>query len=333
MQQAAMALGMLGLCLLGVLGWIFGASRALDRLVPSEGADAALNRHRAARIRPWLFLAPALLLLGLYLVYPALATLWLSFHGPDGRIFVGMANHAWLLQDTEVWRAALNSALWLLVVPAAATGLGLAAAALTDRIWWGGVARALIFLPTAVSLVGAAVIWKFVYDYRPAGTAQIGLLNAVVAWAGGEPRAWLAMPFWNSFFLMAVLVWIQTGFAMMLLLAALRGIPEDTVEAAMLDGATGLRVFLDVELPQIRGAVAAVWVANALVVLKVFDIVIAMTNGQWNSNVLANLMFNWMFRGGGDFGRGAAVALLLMAMVAPFLARRLLKPRRDAGGA
>ena len=169
------------------------------------------------------------------------------------------------------------------MVPAASTFFGLVAAALTDRISWGNFARSMIFMPMAISFVGAAVIWKFVYDYRGEGQEQIGLLNAIVVALGGSPQTWLALPFWNSFLLMAVLIWIQTGFAMVILSAALRGIPEETIEAAVIDGANPLQIFMRIKVPQIWGTIAVVWTTITITVLKVFDIVLAMTNGQWGT--------------------------------------------------
>ena len=225
-----------------------------------------------------------------------------------------------------------NNFLWLLVVPAASTFLGLIAAALTDKIAWGNLAKSLIFMPMAISFVGAAVIWKFVYDYRAEGSEQIGLLNAIVVALGGTPEAWIATPFWNNFFLMAILVWIQTGFAMVILSAALRGIPEETIEAAVLDGASGLQIFFKIMVPQIWGTIAVVWTTITITVLKVFDIVLAMTNGQWNSQVLANLMFDWMFRGGGDFGRGATIAIVIMLLVVPIMVWNIRNARKEMEG-
>lgn len=305
-----------------------GAKRALDGPVPPEAEAAGRALRRSGRISPWLFLGPSVILLGLCLGYPALATVWLSLHGPDGRAFVGAANYVWLWHDAEARRAVLNTCLWLLVAPTLTTAAGLVTAALTRRVFWGGLARVLILLPTAISSVGAAVIWKFIYDYRADGAAQIGLLNAIVVWAGGQPQAWIAMPFWNSLFLMAILVWIQTGFAMLVLAAALRAVPPETVDAALLDGASEVQVFLRIEVPQIRGAIIAVWMALSLIALKVFDIVLAMTNGQWNTSVLASLMFGWMFRGGGDFGRGSAIAVLLGLLVMPLAIRGASMARR-----
>ena len=219
--------------------WFWGSNIGLDRLLPVRTADPARNGRnsaRAALIRPWLFLGPAIIVLALYLVYPVAASVWLSVHDKTGQQFAGLSNWRWLASDAGVRAAMFNNGLWLLVVPAASTFLGLVAAGLTDRIGWGNIAKSLIFMPMAMSFVGAAVIWKFVYDLRPGDDAQIGLLNAIVTGLGGEPQAWVALPFWNNFFLMAILIWIQTGFAMVILSAALRGIPEEMIEAAVLDG-------------------------------------------------------------------------------------------------
>lgn len=331
MQQALTTLAGFALCVALPIVWLFGSSRALDLVLPARGAGGGRNQRRAERIRPWLFLAPSLGFLGLYLVYPALATIWFSLHDASGRAFVGTANHAWFWQDAPARRAVLNSCLWVLVAPALTTAAGLGIAAMSQRVGWGGLARALIVLPTAISSVGAAVIWKFVYDYRPVGTTQTGILNAIVVWAGGTPQAWIIMPFWNSLALMAVLIWLHTGFAMIVLSAALRSIPAETVAAAELDGLSGRQIFLHVQVPQIQGAIRGVWAVLSLIALKVFDIVLAMTNGQWNTEVLASLMFGWMLRGGGDFGRGATVATVLMAMAIPVAAWRLLVLHRKSG--
>lgn len=241
---------------------------------------------------------------------------------------MGLANYEWLVNDTKFRESIRNNFLWLLVVPAASTFFGLVAAALTDRIRWGNLAKALIFMPMAISFVGASVIWKFIYDYRGEGREEIGLLNAVIEGLGGTEQTWLAIPFWNNFFLMAVLIWIQTGFAMVILSAALRGIPEETVEAAVLDGASPLQIFLRIKVPQIWGTIAVVWTTITILVLKVFDIVLAMTNGQWGTQVLANLMFDWMFRGN-DAGRASAVALVIMVLVTPIMIWNIANARKE----
>ncbi len=310
------------------------SDKLLNMALPVRGRDtitASRHLNRRAAIRPWLFLGPALLLLAVYLIYPVIATLILSFHDRAGERFVGLANYRWALTDNEFRRSILNNLLWLAVVPAACTFLGLVIAVLTDRIWWGNIAKSIVFMPMAISFVGASVIWKFIYEYRGSGT-QIGLLNAVVEWLGGNPQVWIALPFWNNFFLMVILVWIQTGFAMVILSAALRGIPEETIEAAVIDGANGWQIFWKIMVPQIWGTIAVVWTTITILVLKVFDIVLTMTNGQWNTMVLANLMFDWMFRGGGDSGRAAVIALVIMAAVTPIMVWNIRQANQESGG-
>lgn len=316
-------------------GYFWGSNWLLDKLLPGKGVStmqAANNIRRASIIRPWLFLGPAFLLLGLYLIYPVFDSLRLSFFNRSGREFVGFANYRWLFSDGEFRESLFNNILWLVVVPSLSTIFGLIIATMTDRIWWGNIAKSLIFMPMAISFVGASVIWKFIYDYRGEGAEQIGLLNAVVQFFGGTAEAWITMPFWNSFFLMAILVWIQTGFAMVILSAALRGIPEETIEAAVIDGATPLQIFFKIMIPQIWGTIAVVWTTITILVLKVFDIVLAMTNGQWDTQVLANMMFDWMFRGGGDFGRGASIAVFIMILVIPIMVWNIRRANAEMEG-
>ena len=319
----------------GCFGYFYGSNWLLDHLIPAETGPSGMsdrNMRLQTRIRPWLFLGPALILLGVYLVYPVFATLLLSFRDKSGENFVGFANYTWAFNDTQFRQSIFNNVLWLAVVPAACTLMGLIIAALTDRIWWGSVAKSLIFMPLAISFVGASVIWKFVYDYRGEGQEQIGILNAIVGFFGGSPQVWISLPLWNNFFLMVILVWIQTGFATVILAAALRGIPEDTLEAAVIDGAGPFKIFYRIMVPQIAGTIIVVWTTITVLVLKVFDIVLTMTNGQWDSQVLANLMFDWMFRGGGDFGRGAAIAIVIMVAVLPIMIWNIRRANQEQGG-
>jgi len=187
----------------------------------------------------------------------------------------------------------------------------------------------MIFMPMAISFVGAAVIWKLIYEYRPDGQEQIGVLNAVWTAMGGEAQTWLTLPGVNSFLLMIVLVWIQTGFAMVILSAALRGIPEETIEAAILDGASPLQIFFRIKVPQIWGTILVVWTTITITVLKVFDIVLTMTNGQWGTQVLANLMYDWMVRGN-DTGRASTAAIVIMLMVTPIMIWNIRNAAKEA---
>ncbi|WP_029617322.1 carbohydrate ABC transporter permease [Pseudorhizobium marinum] len=336
--MASQIISAVGVMVVGVFAcalyyWL--SDKILQVVLPTPSGDVQLasrNLNRRAVIRPWLFLGPALLLLGVYLVYPVVATVILSFYGRSGDVFVGLANYRWAISDAGFRQSIFNNFLWLLVVPAACTFLGLVIAVLTDRIWWGNIAKSLVFMPMAISFVGASVIWKFIYEYRGAGETQIGLLNAIVTFFGGDPQVWIALPFWNNFFLMAILVWIQTGFAMVILSAALRGIPEETIEAAVIDGASGWQIFWKIMVPQIWSTIAVVWTTITILVLKVFDIVLTMTNGQWDTMVLANLMFDWMFRGGGDSGRSAVIALVIMAAVTPIMVWNIRQANRESEG-
>ena len=321
----------------GCLGYFYFSNQFLDKvLFPAKGPNAGKNINRANLVRPWLFLLPALLALGLYLAYPVVETIRLSLteretmmDGTTVYNWAGLDNYRQMVSEPKFWEAMRNNMLWLIVVPALSTAFGLLAAQLTDRIKWGNIAKSLIFMPMAISFVGAAVIWKLVYDARPPGTEQIGVLNAIYVWmTGNDPQQWLTIPFWNSFLLMIVLIWIQTGFAMVILSAALRGIPEETIEAAIVDGANPFQIFFKIKMPQIAGTIVVVWTTITLVVLKVFDIVFAMTNGQWETQVLANYMFDKLFRAN-DWGVGSASAIVIMLLVTPILVWNVRNARNE----
>lgn len=317
----------------GCVGYFYGANVLLDKvLCPVKGPNAGRNISRANLIRPWIFLGPAILALGLYLAYPVVATLILSFQErlPGGaRGWVGFENYAKMFAEPKFAEALINNMLWLTIVPAAATAFGLIAAQLTDRLSWGNISKSIIFMPMAISFVGAAVIFKLVYEARPVDVAQIGILNHLYLEFGGTtPKQWLTIPFWNSFFLMIVLIWIQTGFAMVILSAALRGIPEETVEAAIIDGANPFQIFFRIKIPQIMGTIVVVWTTITIATLKVFDIVFAMTNGQWETQVLANYMYDKLFVAR-DWGMGSASAMIIMLLVTPILVWNVYNARKE----
>jgi alpha-glucoside transport system permease protein len=315
----------------GCVSYFYFSNLFVDKvLFPAKGPHIGRNINRANMVRPWLFLGPAIILLGLYLAYPVFATLWYSLTDrSQGDAFVGLANYKQMMAEPKFWEAMRNNMLWLIVVPAFATAFGLLAAQLTDRIKWGQLAKSLIFMPMAISFVGAAVIFKLIYDARPAGQDQIGALNAIYMFFGGDtPQTWLTMPYWNSLLLMVVLIWIQTGFAMVILSAALRGIPEDTIEAAIIDGANPFQIFFKIKIPQISTTIVVVWTTITITVLKVFDIVFAMTNGQWETQVLANYMFDKLFRAN-DWGVGSASAMVIMLLVSPILIWNVRNARKE----
>jgi alpha-glucoside transport system permease protein len=333
MHPAILGLVTIALGVAGCVGYFYFSNVILDTLIfPARGQNAGRNINRANMVRPWLFLLPAIAALGLYLAYPVVATLHLSLTEriPGGGFkWVGLANYQQMLNEPKFWEAMRNNMLWLIVVPAASTAFGLLVAQLTDRIRWGNIAKSLVFMPMAISFVGASVIWKLVYDTRPADQDQIGILNALYIFFGGaEPQTWLTIPIWNNFFLMAVLVWIQTGFAMVILSAALRGIPEETVEAAIVDGAGPMAIFFKIKVPQIRSTILVVWTTITITVLKVFDIVFAMTNGQWETQVLANYMFDKLFRAN-DWGLASAAAMVILLLVTPILIWNVRNARNE----
>ena len=306
-----------------------GSNFLLDKIINLPvGTRAGRERVRSG-IRPWLFLAPALLLLIVYLFYPLVETFRLSFFDSTDSNFVGLANYRWVFADQSFLITIRNNFMWLLVVPTLATICGLIVAVLADRVWWGNVAKTMVFMPMAISFVGASVIWKFVYDYRGPSSDQIGILNAIATGMGFEPQAWITLPFWNNFFLMVILIWIQTGFAMVILSAALRGVPTETIEAARIDGANELQIFFEIMVPQVMSTILVVWTTITITVLKVFDVVVAMTGGQWDTSVLANLMYDWMFRGGGDYGRSSTLAMILMFAVIPVMAFNIRRFRTE----
>ena len=289
----------------------------------------AKKNSNESSLRALIFIAPALFVLIVFILYPVIETIRLSFFDKYGREFVGIDNYIWAINDPEFRRCILNNLGWLLIVPTLSTFFGLVIANLADRIWWGTIAKSIIFMPMAISFVGAGVIWKFVYDYRGPGDAQIGFLNAIVVSLGFEPQAWITIPIWNNLFLMAIMIWIQTGLAMVIFSAALRGIPSEMLEAARIDGASELKIFTSIIIPYLQQTILVIWTIITIVVLKIFDIILAMTNGQWQTEVLANLMYDWMFRGGGDSGRGSVFAIIIMIAVIPIMILNIYRHKQE----
>jgi alpha-glucoside transport system permease protein len=286
--------------------------------------------RRQATLRPWLWLAPGALFLTLFLVYPALNTIWLSFFGPDSREFVGLRNYAYVFTDGAMLEALRNNAVWLLLFTLLTVSLGLLIAVLTDRVAYESVAKAIVFLPMAVSFVAAGIIWKFMYDYRPPGVPQTGTVNALLTTLvpGSPPHAWLVEQPGNNIALIVAGVWIWTGFCLVILSAGLKGIPEETLEAARIDGANEWQVFWGIIVPLLGSTIAVVATTMVITSLKAFDIVYVMTNGNFGTEVIANRMYKELFNVR-DFGRASAIAVLLLAAIVPVMIFNLRRFREQ----
>jgi alpha-glucoside transport system permease protein len=290
-----------------------------------KGMDAVVDRlPRALResVRPWVFVGPALAILTIYLVYPAINTTVLSFKDARGRDFVGFDNFRHIFTDSSSLTSLRNSVLWIIVVPFFAVAIGLTFATLADKLGkrTENAAKSIIFMPMAISMVGASIVWLFVYSFRPPGFGeQIGILNGIWTGLGREPVNWLLTEPWNNLFLMVILVWLQTGFAMVILSAAIKAVPEDIIEAARIDGASEFQVFWRVTFPTIASTVVVVATTITITVWKVFDIVFVMTGGRFGTSVVAERMVTefFTFR---NTGRGAAFAVILFIAVIPIMA-------------
>ena len=303
--------------LLAIVGGVGGALLVfyvLNKLVEM------LPQKWEERLKPYAFILPAVAAIGVFLIYPAVRTIILSFANSTSTAWVGLKNYTDLLSSSDFRITLVNTLLWIAVVPAVVVALGLAIATLADRLGSQGekLTKSSIFLPMAISGVGAATIWRFIYETRPAGETQIGLQNAIWTAFGFDPVAWLQVDTLrlNTFLLMIILIWAQVGFSMVLLSAAVKGVPIDTIEAARIDGANERQIFFRVTVPQIWGTVITVFITVLITVLKAFDIVFVMTNGNFNTDIIAVRFFNELFRNG-DNGRASAIVVMLMIAVLP----------------
>ncbi|HEX2028269.1 MAG TPA: sugar ABC transporter permease, partial [Nitriliruptorales bacterium] len=301
----ALALGVGGVM---VLFWALNA--AVERL-PEEWEQ---------RLKPYVFVGPALLVVGLFLLYPAVDTFVRSFQDLRSEEWVGLDNYRYLATDQNARSAIWNNVLWIVVVPTLSVGVGLAVAVLADKLTtrWESISKSMIFLPMAISFVGASTIWLFVYAWRLEGRPQIGVLNAIVTRLGAAPISWTQNAAINDFALMVIMIWLQAGFAMVLLSAAIKNVPEETLEAARIDGATETQIFWRIVLPQIASTIVVVGTTILILVLKVFDIVFVMTNGNFGTEVVANLFVKQMITFG-NFGRAAVIVVFLIVVTVPFM--------------
>ena len=293
-----------------------------------------LGERANVKAQEWIkylvFLVPALVLLTIGLIYPAIRTLIMSFMDARGENFIGLDNYIWAFTRPEILIVLRNTLIWTLAVPLFSTAIGLAIAFLTDRMKYGAWVKSLIFMPMAISFVGASIIWRFVYQYEPnLKKEDIGLMSAIAKGLGVEdPPNWLLEAPMNTFLLITVMVWIQTGFAMVVLGAAMKNIPDEIVEASMLDGASQWRRFSQITVPMIRATIVVVVTTTLIGTLKVFDIVRTMTGGNFQTNVIANEMFNQAFQQR-NYGTGSALAILLFVGVIPIVMYNIRQLRRE----
>jgi alpha-glucoside transport system permease protein len=306
-----------------ILYWLLNL--VVERL-PSRWGD---------RLRPYVFVGPALVVVGLFLVYPTVRTAILSFANRSSTEWVGLSNYTDLFSEPAFRETLINNLLWIIVVPTMAVIIGLAVAVLADRLRpkMESFTKSVIFLPMAISFVGASTIWGFVYTFRPEGRPQIGLLNAIITTLGFDPIAWLQLSNFNinDFLLMNIMIWLQVGFAMVLLSAAIKGVPDDTIEAARIDGANEVQIFFRIVVPQIWPTVTVVFVTVLILVMKVFDIVYVMTGGNFGTNVIGVQFFVELFEFG-NAGRSAAIVVVLLIAVVPVMIYQVRRFRAEEAG-
>ena len=286
------------------------------------------NGKKARPIALVIFLGPALVLLLAGLIIPAIRTFLFSFMNPDSNEWVGFDNYYWMTQDPNIKSIMVNTILWILVVPIFTAALGLLLAIMLDRIKHESIPKSLLFMPMAISFVGASIIFKFVYEYREPDEVQIGLLSTIVDFLGGTPQDWMLSKPLNTFLLMIIYVWTQMGFGMVILSAAIKAVPSDIVEASSLDGASGWRLFRNITFPMIKGTFIVVLATGVVGALKVFDIVRTMTGGNFSTNVLANEMYSQVFVQF-DTGKGSALAIVLFLLVTPILIYNIQSLRKE----
>lgn len=290
---------------------------------PSEPTGSVASSKRpffggksAEKLFAWLWIGPALVFVVVFLVYPVITTIIGSFQNFDSSAFVGLQNYIQIFTDRNMLIVLRNNLIWLVLGTALTVGLGLIIAVLVDRVRIESVAKAAIFIPMAISFVGAGVIWKFIYDYAASGQ-QIGLLNAIITRFGGQPQAWL-IGGGNNIALIIVYVWMWTGFCMVILSAALKGVPSDILEAARVDGASEISIFFRIIVPMISPTIAVVATTMVINLLKIFDIVYVMTGGNFGTDVIAVEFYNQMFQFN-DNGLASALAVILLVAIVPIM--------------
>lgn len=278
-----------------------------------------LSADWTRRLQPLIFVGPAMLMLTWTLALPTIRTFILSLQDANSINFVGIQNYIGVFTDPSMLVVFRNNLLWMIFGTSFTVSLGLLIAVLADRSRFETIAKALIFLPMAISFVGAGVIWNFVYAVKPVDAPQIGLLNSIVVGLGGQPQAWTAFfqP-WNNFFLIVIVIWLQVGYSMVLFSAAIKGIPAEIMEAGRIDGAGEVRIFFDIMIPYIRGTIITVATTVIIFTLKIFDVVIVMTGGQYGTSVISTEFYRQYFTYNNN-GYGSTIAIILFIAVIPVM--------------
>lgn len=286
-------------------------------------------------LQPFVFIGPAVAIMAWYLAIPVVRTLILSFKDSYGQGWAGTGwaifdNYKWAFTDRIMIETFRNNLLWMILGTSFSVGFGLLIAVLADRSKFESIYKSIVFMPMAISFVGAGVIWKFVYTYKGTGVGiqEIGLLNAIVLALGGQSQPWLSIPPWNNLFLIVIMVWLQTGYAMVIISSAIKGIPEELLEAARIDGATEVQAFFRITVPYIKGTLITVTTTIVIFSLKLFDIVRVMTGGNNGTNVIANEFYLQRFSYA-NTGRASAIAIILLIAVIPVIVNNLKEFNKD----
>jgi alpha-glucoside transport system permease protein len=291
-----------------LLGYIIGGEKVIERL-PDRLQGWA---------RPYFWALPAVGFATIFMVYPMVRTVIISFRNNDDTDWIGLANYRYFFTFPDTLTALRNSVAWLVFYTFFAVFLGLVIAILVDRVRYESLAKIAIFLPVPISAVAASIIWKFMFDYQPPGTTQTGTLNAVLAGFGRDPVAWLITgPVVNNAALIFVGIWTAVGFCMVIISASLKAISTEVLEAARIDGATELQIVRLVVTPLLWPTITVVGTTMLINALKTFDIVYVMTNGAYDTDVIATRMFSQIQSS--HFGRAAAVGVVLFAAIVPLL--------------
>ena len=317
--------------LIAVVAIIWGIGGFAMLYVIANAIVEQLPDEWKSRLLPFVFVGPALAILSWYLVMPVIRSLLASFQDRGTESFVGLENYIYVFTDRVMLEAFRNNVLWLVLGTGVTVALGLLIAVLADRTVgpFETAVKSLIFLPMAISFIGAGVIWNFMYAFKPPGQPQIGVLNGIKVALGGEPVGWLTISPTNTLFMIVVLIWMQTGFAMVIQSAALKGVPQELLEAGRMDGANEVQVFFNIMVPYIQGSIVTVATSILLLTLKIFDIVWAMTGGQFGTSVIGTVFWRQMFTFRHN-GRASAIAMVLLILVLPVMWYNLQQLEQEA---